>query len=57
MTGTCSFWVWVGTFILILIGLEVVHVDLGRRGDKEEELSQVSATVLGAQNRLEIALY
>lgn len=31
-TSTCSFWVGVGTLILIFIGLEVIHVDLGSQG-------------------------
>lgn len=38
-TGTCSFWVGVGTLILIFIGLEVIHVDLGSQGGEGGRIS------------------
>lgn len=46
--GTCSFWVGVGTLVLIFVGLEVVHVDLG--SEREEE-----GPVRKAWGRLEVA--
>lgn len=38
-TGTCGFWVGVGTLILMFIGLKVLHVDLGSQGGEEGESS------------------